>query len=99
MQRGRVARRAALWIWLLALAGFVAAIAVGAWQWGVGPRVDSPLMWWGLLVGLYAAEWLVVSMRYGGRAHVFTMGGIPLIVELLTIAPVELLSVVAMSRL
>ncbi len=97
MQRGRVARRAALWIWILAGTGFVAAAFVGWWQWGQPAIIDSPLAWWGLLVGFYVSEWLAVTMRYGGRSHSFTMGGIPLVVGLLAVAPVELLAVIALS--
>ncbi len=82
---------------MLAIVGFVAAALVGWWQWGTPSVIESPLAWWGLLAAFYVSEWLVVSMRYGGRAHAFTMGGIPLVVGLLAVAPVELLAVVAMS--
>ena len=97
MKRGRVARRAAGWIWLLALVGFIAASLVGWWQWSTPPVLENSLAWWGLLIGFYLSEWLVVTIRYGGRAHGFSMGGILLVVGLLVVTPVELLAVVALS--
>ncbi len=97
MQRGRVARRAALWIWLIALAGFAAAGLVGWWQWDSPAIFDSALAWWGLLIAFYASEWLVVAMRNGGQSLSFTMGAVPLVVGLLVVAPVELIAVVALS--
>lgn len=97
LQRGRVARRAALWIWLLALTGFVAAGLVGWWQWSTGQLLDSPLRWWGLIVGFYVAEWLVVHMRFGRRVHSYTMMAVPLVVGLLAVAPVELLAGAAIA--
>lgn len=97
LQRGRVARRAALWIWLLALTGFVAAGLVGWWQWSAANLLESPLRWWGLLVGFYAAEWLVVHMRFGRRVHSYTMIAVPLVVGLLAVAPVELLAASSMA--
>ena len=97
MQRGRVERRAAVWIWLIALTGFLAAGLVGWWQWSTAPVIDSPLAWWGLLIGFYVAEWLVVSLNFGGRAHTFTMGAVPLVIGLFALAPVELLAALAMA--
>jgi diguanylate cyclase (GGDEF)-like protein len=97
MQRGRVARRAALWIWVLATTGFIAAGLAGWRLWDRAEVIESPLAWWGLLLGLYVAEWLVVTMRYGARSHSFTMGGIALVVGLLVVTPVELLAVVALA--
>ncbi|MDJ0923251.1 MAG: EAL domain-containing protein [Acidimicrobiia bacterium] len=97
LRRGRVARRAALWIWLLALAGFVAAGLVGWWQWQTLARLDTPIRWWGLLIGFLAAEWLVVHMRFGRRVHTFSMIAIPLVVGLLAVAPVELLAATSMG--
>ncbi|MCP3999202.1 MAG: EAL domain-containing protein [bacterium] len=97
MQRGRVERRAAVWIWLLAVSGFVAAGLVGWWQWESTAIIDSPLAWWGLLIAFYASEWLVVATRYGGRPLVFTMSAVPLVVGLLAVAPVELIAVIALS--
>ena len=97
MQRGRVERRAAVWIWLIAVSGFVAAGLVGWWQWESAAAIDSPLAWWGLLIAFYASEWLVIAMRYGGRPLVFTMSAVPLVVGLLAVAPVELVAVIALS--
>ncbi len=97
LQRGRVARRAALWIWVLALVGFFAAGLVGWWQWTAVPRLDTPLEWWGLLVGFFIAEWLVIRMRFGRRIHTFSLIAVPLAVGLLTVAPVELLAATSMA--
>jgi diguanylate cyclase (GGDEF)-like protein len=97
MKRGRVARRAAAWIWPLALSGFVAASAVGWWQWATPPVLEHSLAWWGLLIGFYLSEWLVVTIRYGGRTHSFSMGAIVLVVGLLVVSPVVLLAVTALS--
>lgn len=97
LQRGRVARRASLWIWLLALTGFISAGLVGWWQWSAAPLLESPLRWWGLIVAFYAAEWLVVHMRFGRRVHSYTMMAVPLVVGLLAVAPVELLAASSMA--
>jgi diguanylate cyclase (GGDEF)-like protein len=97
MKRGRVARRAAVWIWLLALLGFGAAALVGWWKWTTPAVLPNGLAWWGLLIGFYLSEWLVVTIRYGSRSHGFSMGGILLVVGLLVVRPVELLAVVALS--
>lgn len=97
MQRGRVARRAAVWIWLIALVGFVVAGLVGWWQWSADIVIDRPLAWWGLLIAFYVSEWLVIRMRFGGRVHTFSMGTVPLVVGLLALAPVELLAALAMA--
>ncbi len=97
MKRGRVARRAAVWLWLLALSGFVAAGLVGWWKWTAPAVLPHALAWWGLLIGFYISEWLVVTIRYGNRAHAFSMGAILLVVGLLVVRPVELLAVVALS--
>ncbi|MEA2001928.1 MAG: hypothetical protein U9N84_08605, partial [Actinomycetota bacterium] len=97
LQRGRVVRGAVLWIWLLALVGFVAAGLVGWWQWTSGAAIDTPLRWWGLLLAFYATEWLVVQMRFGRRVHTFSMRSVPLVVGLLAVAPVELLAATSMA--
>ena len=97
MQRGQVKRRAALWIWLIAVAGFVTAGLVGWWQWNTGSALDSPVTWWVLLIAFYLSEWLVVTMRHGGSSLAFTMGTLPLIAGMLLVAPVELLAVAALS--
>ncbi len=97
MKRGRVGRRAALWIWLIALTGFVVAGLVGWWQWSAGVVLERPLAWWGLLIGFIVSEWLVINMRFGGRVHTFTMGAVPMVVGLLALAPVELLAALAMA--
>ena len=97
MKRGRVARRAAVWVWALALLGFVVAGLVGWWTWSNPAVLSNSLAWWGLLIGFHLSEWLVVTMRFGGRTHGFTMGGILLVVGLLVVRPVELLAVVALS--
>ncbi len=97
LRRGKVARRAALWIWLLAISGFVAAGLVGWWQWNASPLLETSIEWWGLLAGFVVAEWLVVGMRFGRRVHTFSMVTIPLVVGVLTITPVELLAATSMA--
>jgi diguanylate cyclase (GGDEF)-like protein len=86
-----------LWIWLLALTGFVAAGLVGWWQWTADVLIDLPMRWWGLVIGFYAAEWLVVNVRFGRRVHTFTMMAVPLVVGLAAVAPVELLAALAIA--
>lgn len=90
-------RRAALWIWLLAVSGFVAAGVIGWWQWDAPIRLETSLDWWGLLIGFVLAEWLVVGMRFGRRVYYFSMVTVPLVVGLLTIAPVEVLAATSMA--
>ncbi len=97
LQRGRVVRGAALWIWLLALLGFVAAGLTGWWQWTSRAAIDTPLRWWGLLLAFYATEWLVVQMRFGRRVHTYSMRAVPLVVGLLAVAPVEQLAAASMA--
>jgi diguanylate cyclase (GGDEF)-like protein len=77
--------------------GFVAAALVGWWHWDTPAVLESSLAWWGLLLAFYASEWLGVTMRFGGRSHIFTMGAIPLVIGLLVVAPVELLAVTALA--
>jgi diguanylate cyclase (GGDEF)-like protein len=97
LQRGRVARRAALWIWLLALAGFVGAGLVGWWQWPAMIALDTPLEWWGLAIVFYLAEWLLVHIRFGHRVHTYTMIAVPMIIGLATVTPVEMLAALALA--
>jgi hypothetical protein len=58
----------------------VVAGLVGWWQWSAGVELETPLRWWGLVVAFYAAEWLVINMRFGPRVHTFTMMAVPLVV-------------------
>ena len=97
LQRGRVGRKVAVWIWVLAVVGFLAAAGVGWWQWQTIARLDTPLYWWGLVGVFYAAEWLVVRMRFGRRIHTYSMMAVPLVVGLLAVAPVELLAATSMA--
>jgi hypothetical protein len=97
LRRGRVSGRAALWIWVLAVSGFVVAGVVGWWQWEAVPRVDTSLGWWALLAGFIVSEWLVVSMRFGRRVHSYSMVAVPLVVGLLTSTPVELLAATSVA--
>ena len=60
---------------------------------------DRAIPWWLLAAGFYGAELLIVHLRFGRDAHTFSMSEIPLVMGLVTVAPVTLVAAQVVGNL
>ena len=92
LRRGRFPRTGARTAWLLALLCLGVTAVVGWWLMDVDSLLQPPLPWWVLAVAFYAAEWLVVNLRFGRDVQSLSMTAAPLVIGLYTVAPLELIA-------
>ena len=92
LRRGRIHGTGQSSVWALALLGFGFSAAVGWWLMDVDSVLQPPLPWWALAVAFYAAEWLVVHLRFGRDVQSLSMTAAPLVIGLYAVAPLELLA-------